>query len=366
MLLLSACAETPPGPAKLSLKPVAFSDLPGWPQDKPAEALPALTRSCDALKGKAPDTSMDIAGKTGDWQTACEALANMPIKNDETARIFFEARFQPYAAESSDKSEGIFTGYYEASLRGAKAPDATYTTPLYAKPRDLITADLGEFRAEWKGQRLTGKVEDSKLRPYDDRATIEKNSLKDRADILAWVDDPVDAFFLAIQGSGRVQLADGNTLRIGYDAANGRAYVPIGRVLADMGALEKPVTMQSIRAWLAAHPERAQEIMNANPSYVFFRALNGDGPVGAQGVALTPERSLAVDPAFVPLGIPLWLDTQDGKGAPFQKLMVAQDTGGAIKGPVRGDVFWGYGPNAEAQAGPMQSKGRYFLLLPKP
>jgi membrane-bound lytic murein transglycosylase A len=240
-----------------------------------------------------------------------------------------------------------------------------YHVPLYARPRDLINVDLGLFRPEWKGQHIAGKVAKTQLVPYDDRTEIEKNSLHGRTHVFLWVDDPIDAFFLAIQGSGRVRLPNGRFVRVGYDGANGRAYVAIGRVLAEMDEIEKPVTMQKIRAWLATHPGRAQEIMNKNPSYVFFRRITGDGPIGAEGVALTPRRSVAVDPAFVTLGVPLWLDASDGNGASVERLMIAQDTGGAIKGPVRGDFFWGAGQDAEAEAGAMQSKGRYYILLPK-
>ena len=250
-------------------------------------------------------------------------------------------------------------------MRGAQQRHGPYQTPIYARPADLVTVDLGDFKQEWKGKHLAGKVVGQNLKPYDDRATITHGSLNNRATVLAWVDDPTSAFFLAVQGSGRIKLEDGHTLRIGYDGANGHDYVAIGRKLAKSGDLPKPVTMQSIRAWLAAHPDRADGAMNLNPSYVFFRPLQGDGPMGAEGVALTPHRSLAIDPAFVTLGSPIWLDTTDSANNPLQRMMIAQDTGGAIKGIVRGDVFWGFGAEAEAKAGAMQSRGRYFLLLPK-
>jgi membrane-bound lytic murein transglycosylase A len=289
----------------------------------------------------------------------------LPPDDDASARAFFETWFRAYAVAGADGENGLFTGYYEAELHGALHRGGRYQTPLYARPHDLLTADLGAFKTEWKGQHLTGKVEGNHFVPYDDRASIAKGSLKARAKVLAWVDDPADAFFLAVQGSGRVRLANNHVLRLGYDQANGRAYVAIGRALADSGALQRPVTMQAIRVYLAAHPDRAAEVMNLNPSYVFFRTLKGDQPIGAEGVELTPLRSLATDPAFIALGSPVWLDTTDGKGASLQRLMIAQDTGGAIKGAVRGDVFWGYGADAEAQAGAMQSRGQYFVLLPK-
>jgi membrane-bound lytic murein transglycosylase A len=203
------------------------------------------------------------------------------------------------------------------------------------------------------------------LVPYDDRAAITKNSLADRAQVLVWVDDPIDAFFLEVQGSGLVTLEDGNTMTVGYDGINGHGYVAIGRVLADRGDLPRPVTMPAIRQWLETHPEQAQQVMNENPSYVFFKTLPDVNVTGAEGVSLTTERSLAVDPSFIPLGLPIWLDTTDGQGTKLQRLMIAQDTGGAIKGAVRGDVFWGPGPEASIQAGAMQSQGRYYVFLPK-
>jgi membrane-bound lytic murein transglycosylase A len=355
VLFLSACATepTPSTAPKRVLAPVSFGDLPGWRSDAVAEALPAFRRSCDKLAHKP------------DWAKPCAALAALHEGDHQAARSFFETWFRPYAASDNGNSDGLFTGYYEAELRGSTERMGRYKTPIYARPSDLIAVDLGDFKSEWKGKHLVGKTVGQKLKPYDDRATIVRGSLNNRASILAYVDDPVSAFFLAVQGSGRIRLEDGRILRIGYDGANGREYVAIGRKLADSGDLPKPVTMQSIRAWLAAHPDRADEAMNWNPSYVFFRVLQGDGPIGAQNVALTARRSLAVDPAFVALGTPVWLDSADGDGNVLQRLMIAQDTGGAIKGVVRGDVFWGFGAEAEAKAGPMQSRGRYFLLLPK-
>jgi membrane-bound lytic murein transglycosylase A len=206
------------------------------------------------------------------------------------------------------------------------------------------------------------------LRPYENRAAIESGALRGRGLEMLWVDDPVDAFFLQIQGSGRVMLEDGTSLRIGYAGQNGHPYVAIGRELIARGALTREaVSMPAIRDWLRANPQEADAVMNRNPSFVFFRELDGDGPVGAQGVALTPGRSLAVDRSFVPYGVPVWLDAEDPVDGEVrvQRLLVAQDTGGAIRGPVRGDVFWGHGPEAEHRAGLMKSRGRYFLLLPK-
>lgn len=350
--LLSACSTTPAS-QKLELRPAAFSDLPGWNADHVCEALPALLRSCKPLMQKP------------EWQAPCNALAQLAPNDETSARAFFEKYFQAYATRGSDGDTGLFTGYYEAELHGSLTAGGKYQTPLYARPGDLISVDLGAFKSELKGQHIEGKVVGDKLQPYDDRAQIEEHTLKNRAQVLLWVDDPIDAFFLAIQGSGRVTLDNGTFLNVGCDTPNGHSYVAIGKPMAEAGDISKPVTMQKIRAWLSEHPDRAQNVMNLNPSYVFFRIIKDDAPIGAEGVALTPGRSMAVDPSLLTLGIPIWLDTTDGKGASLQRLMIAQDTGGAIKGPIRGDIFWGYGVDAEAQAGAMQSSGKYYLLLPK-
>jgi membrane-bound lytic murein transglycosylase A len=252
-------------------------------------------------------------------------------------------------------------------LKGSRQKNAAYHVPIYRVPDDLVTADLGLFKPDLKGVQIVGKVEKGKLKPYDNRAEIDAGALADRGFEILYVDDPIDAFFLHIQGSGRVVMEDGTKVSIGYAGTNGQPYVAIGRGLVDSGALGKDdVSMQSIRKWLADHPGEAEKTMEANPSYVFFRELPGDAALGAQGVALTPERSLAVDHRFLPYGLPLWLDAEAPDSSErLRRLMIAQDTGGAIKGPVRGDFFWGFGHGAGEMAGRMKSKGRYFLLLPR-
>ena len=352
LLLITACAAPTPEREERTLTPVSFSDLNGWESDPVAEVIPAFRRQCDGHT-------------TRKNPPACAALADHPPETDSEARVFFETWFRPYAVAGQKGPMGLFTGYYEADLRGDVTRHDQFQTPLYAHPDDLVTVDLAAFKPEWKGQSLVGKVEKGHVTPYDDYAMIARRGLEGRAKPLVWVDDPVDAFFLAIQGSGRVKLGDGRVVQIGYDGANGRPYVPIGKILAESGALSRPVTMPKIRAWLYGHPNDAQAMMIKNPSYVFYRFLEGDGPIGAAGVPLTPRRSLAVDPAFIPLGAPVWLDTHNGEGDSFRHLMMAQDTGGAMKGVVRGDVFWGYGREAERQAGAMQSEGTYYVLKPK-
>jgi len=366
ILALAACAIQPQKPAveHLNLTRVSFADLAGWEKDASVDALMAFKKSCPILTHKPADASLGIVGKNANWHGICLAAAQTAQTNDE-ARAFFEENFFPYVVANKDETEGLFTGYYVPELRGSLQRGSTFQTPLYARPTDMVAVDLGVFKNDLKGQHIVGKVADNNLIPYDDRATIVENSLANRAQPIVWIDDPVGAFFLEVQGSGHIRLTDGSVFSVGYDGTNGRAYVAIGRVLADRGELPRPVTMPSIRAWLAANPDRAQDVMNVNPSYVFFRRLSSDEVIGAEGVGLSPQRSVAVDPAFIPLGLPLWLDTIDGQGASFQHLMIAQDTGGAIKGPVRGDVFWGAGFDAERQAGAMQSRGRYYVLLPK-
>ncbi|MGB9154029.1 MAG: murein transglycosylase A [Alphaproteobacteria bacterium] len=366
LLVLAACAVVPttPGPERLTLTPGSFDDLDGWKTDAPAAALEAFQHSCSVLAEKPGTARLGIAGKVSAWQWACAKAQETPA-TDEAARAYFEEWFRPYAASGNDSASGLFTGYYVPELQGSLTQGGAFQTPLYARPSDIISVDLGAFKSDLKGQQIVGKVASNKLIPYDDRATIAQGSLANRAQPLVWIDDPVGAFFLEVQGSGHIRLTDGGVMAVGYDGANGRAYVAIGRVLADRGDLPRPVTMPSIRAWLAAHPARAQDVMNVNPSYVFFRRLPTQDVVGAEGVALTPGRSLAVDTNFVPLGVPVWLDTTDGQGASLRRLMIAQDTGGAIKGPVRGDFFWGAGDVAATQAGAMQSPGHYYVLLPK-
>ncbi|MDR3450439.1 MAG: murein transglycosylase A [Alphaproteobacteria bacterium] len=363
--VFSSCALFEEKPRDhLSLAEMSFADLDGWSGNAPLQALDAFRVSCGEIAHKNVNGTLGVGGSVAVWQRACVAATLAP-QTEDGARAYFEQYFTPYAASGNDGDEGLFTGYYTPQLQGSLTQIGAFQTPLYQRPSDLIAADLGAFKQDLKGQRIVGKVSGSNFVPYDERAEIARGSLATRAPVLAWVDDPASAFFLEVQGSGLVRLTDGSIMPVGYDAANGRAYVAIGRVLADKGAIDKPVTMPGIRAWLAAHPDQAQQIMNANPSYVFFRRLPDNQILGAEGVALTPGRSLAVDPAFVPLGAPLWLDTVDGQGASLRRLMVAQDTGGAIKGPVRGDVFWGAGEDAAMQAGAMQSRGRYYLLLPK-
>jgi membrane-bound lytic murein transglycosylase A len=375
LLFLTACAGTKTAPlpddAPLVLKPASFSDLPGWQNDKISEALPALQRSCARIKKSSPDKEFGLipeAGQMVAWQGICLDMDALNTAHDTAVRAFLERHFTPYEASAAGKTEGLFTGYYEAGLRGSRTRSDVYRYPLHARPADLVMVNLGEFREELKGQRIAGRVSEGNLKPYEDRAAIVSGNWPHNDRVLVWVDNAVDAFFVQIQGSGVVQLEDGAIMRIGYDGQNGHIYTAIGRELIERDELEKEnISMQAIRAWLADNPDKADEIMNTNRSYVFFKESDQEGAIGGENVALTPGRSLAVDHGKIPYGVPLWVDIAEPKpgAGDLKRLMVAQDTGGAIKGAVRGDVFWGFGPQAEAMAGPMKSQGRYWLLLPR-
>lgn len=352
-------------PPKLTLEPASFDDLPGWGKDDLKEFAAVYAKSCARIL-KAPSEkdfgALPEAGTYVKWQGVCLDMKALDAGDNAAIKAFMERHFRPYSVRNHDDPYGLFTGYYEALLRGSLTRSAVYNIPLYARPDDLVMVDLGEFRDELKGQRIAGRVKGGNLKPYETRAQIVAGQWPHNDQVLVWVDDPVDAFFVQIQGSGVVELAEGGTIRIGYAGQNGHIYTAIGRELIARGELDKEkVSMQAIREWLATHPAQADEIMNTNESYVFFKVLEGEGPLGGENVALTPGRSLAVDRSLLAYGLPLWVDIE----APaMRRLMVAQDTGGAIRGPVRGDVFWGFGPQAEALAGPMKSKGRYWALLP--
>ncbi len=390
LLLLESCASAPKIPEEgpeppPRLREVPFSRLPGWGDDRAGEALAAFRISCtnrilkvppDKLFG--PEHIPDGARTYGDWQPACRAAIGTALQNTDSARRFFEHYFRPAEIISARTgTDGLFTGYYEPLLRGARTRFGPYQTPLLRRPADLVEVDLGAFRDSLKGERIAGRVENGRLIPYEDRADIAAGALAARlkhdsdsnsAAALVYVDDPIDAFFLHIQGSGRIDLAGGGSMRAGYDGQNGHVYYAIGRELIARGELTKEnVSLQTIRAWLNAHPDAAQDLMNLNPSYIFFRELEGPGPLGAEGVPLTPGRSLAVDRTMIPYGAPVYIATgapEEGE-APVRRLLIAQDTGGAIRGAVRGDVFWGYGPRAEYLAGHMKAPGRAWVLLPK-
>ena len=370
VVALAACTAPQSEPERLILIPVSFSVVPGWTEDDHSLALQAFRHSCVRLAALSdsqplgPDRAM---GTGADWREPCEAAA-LSAADRVAARIYFETWFVPFRASNGTGHTGLFTGYYEPELRGARTRGGTYSVPLYRRPGDLVTVDLALFREDRRGEHIVGRVEDGALRPYASRAEIESGALVGEGLELLWVDDAIDAFFLHVQGSGRVMLEDGRRIRIGFAGHNGHRYVAIGRELVRWGELTATsVTLQSIKAWLRANPDRASALMTQNPRFVFFRELSGDGPLGAQGVPLTPGRSLAVDKNFISLGTPVWLHTTwpGADARPLRRLMVAQDAGGAIRGPVRGDLFLGHGKTAEDVAGRMRQVGMIHLLLPR-
>lgn len=342
-------------------KILSFADLKGWEEDRQAEALEAFRRSCQRIRKLAPSAALDrknehsaLYGTAGDWQPACNVALQMQGKDDKAARLFFEQWFLPVALFEKPDVKPLFTGYYEPELNGSLTRGGPYQTPVLAPPPGFVAA------------RARGEMGPS-------RAAIEAGALDTDKLALVWLDDPIDAFFLHVQGSGRVRLPDGKIERIGFAAKNGLPYTSIGKVLIERGALSREsVSMQSIRAWLSLNPDQARDVMQKNESYIFFKRLADmpadHGPLGAEGVPLTTARSLAVDREYHPMGTLLWLDSrypQAGGSGPLRRLMVAQDTGTAIRGIHRGDVFWGSGDEAARLAGHMNERGRLTALLPR-
>ncbi|MDD3530477.1 MAG: murein transglycosylase A [Gallionellaceae bacterium] len=340
------------------LRPAAWSDLPGWQADDLTAAWPAWRQSCTVLQRQTA------------WREVCAEAARLDGSGAERIRSYFQDRFALYQVQQAEGgAEGLVTGYYEPLLRGSRNLTPQYRYPLRAPPEDLLVVDLGSVYPELKALRLRGRLDGNRVVPYFTRGDIEAGRAPTPGREIAWVDDPVELFFLQVQGSGRIQMDDGSMMRVGYADQNGHPYRSIGRWLVERGelALDK-ASMQGIKDWARTHPERLPELLAANPSYVFFRELDNHvgGPLGALGVPLTAERSLAVDPRAIPLGAPVWLAaTRPNSAEALQRLMLAQDTGGAIKGNVRADFYWGFGEAAGRLAGAMKQQGRLWLLLPR-
>ena len=370
LLFLAGCATTTPKPVapvappapvpaapapdarSLAVRAAPLAQQSGWAQADATAALAAFRKTCPALLKRTDASGLTQAD---DWVAACAAA-----KSATDARRFFETALVPVRLGDG---RGLNTGYYEPEIAGSRDRAPGYAVPFYRRPADLVDVDLGLFSDGLKGKKVRGRVDGTALVPYYDRAAITGGALAGRGLELAWAADPYEAFFLEIQGSGRLLLPDGSVMRIGFDAQNGRDYVAIGKLLRDRGVLAPgQATMDGIIGWLRAHPDEAPAILNANGSYIFFREVKGDGPICALGQALTPQVSVAADPRYVPLGAPLWLDTR--AGGPFARLMVAQDTGGAIKGANRLDIFWGAGADARKTAGGLSTTGTTVLLLP--
>lgn len=325
--------------------PASYAEMPGWAEADPRAALSAFRLGCASPRPATAALPIDAAPLRDGLALACRALAGPAPPDAASARAFLEAHFAPWRVEGPTGAEGLFTGYYEPTLEAARTRRPGYDAPIYALPAD---AKPGTMLAA--------------------RAGIENDAPKDWR-VLFWARDPVDVFTLHVQGSGRLALAEGGFARVSYAGNNGHGYIAIGRLMRERGLLpEGGANMPAIQAWLRANPDAGRRIMQENPRYIFFREVPAnEGPKGQPGAALTPLASLAVDPAFIPLGLPLWLDTTWPleKDPPMRMLVVAQDTGAAIKGAVRGDVFFGSGADAARNAGHMAQRGRYFLLLPK-
>ena len=353
-LMVGACTTRPPGIGS----PVEWSSLESWESDNHSDAWAGFLKSCQKLDHE-------------NWRAVCDLAENSGDLGDAEAREFFESHFEvrPVYAKGGE-TQGLITGYYEPLLKGSWERSEEYQYPLYGVPEDLLVVDLGAVYPQLKGMRLRGKLVGNKVVPYHDRAQLDDDQeLLQGAEIL-WVNSSVDLFFLHVQGSGLVEFADGSIAAVGYAEQNGHPYQSIGRVLIEMGELEKEeVTLFTIRDWLKTNPDRLDEVLSKNPSYVFFelRDAQANGPTGALNVALTPRRSIAVDRNVIPLGAPVWLQTTlpNEAQSPLNQLMLAQDTGGAIKGHVRADVFWGRGDEAEEMAGLMKQQGKLFVLLPR-
>jgi membrane-bound lytic murein transglycosylase A len=363
----AGCAACPvcPAPPVISprvnlLEPADFSALTGWRNGEQGVAWATFLSSCQALRFRDA------------WRGVCARAMELRAPSDEEARRFLEDNFVPWRLANPDGTlDGLITGYYEPLLRGSRARVAPFVYPLYGPPDDLLTIDLSATNPELRGLRLRGRLEGKKVVPYYSRAEIARGAAPMAGKEILWVDDPIEAFFLHIQGSGRIQLDGGEMLRVGYADQNGHPFQSIGRYLVDQGELKVgEASMQAIKSWAATNPKRVEDLLNQNPSFVFFRELPladpANGPVGALGVPLTAGRSIAVDPRYVPLGAPVFLATTfPASTAPLTRLVLAQDTGGAIRNPVRADFFWGSGAEAGAQAGRMRQQTRMWVLLPK-
>lgn len=346
-----------------------FNELDGWQDDSHDKALESFQISCGRILNYPDDRSFGDFGFAYDWKASCRTSLEIdPV----AAKKFFETNFSPLAF--ADQEPGLFTGYYAPLYNGSRKKTEIFTAPLYMVPDDLQNINLGDFDQSLKGRSIIGEVRDNKLVPYKERKTIDRGALEDKNLELVWLEDTESTFFLQIQGSGFINLGNGEIMHVGYAERNGRPYRAIGQFLIESGDVAREdMSLQAILAWMKENPEKSDDLMWKNPSYVFFIERNSDKPVGSLAVGLTPGRSLAVDRSHIPLGVPLWLNTYQEmtadsgeiiKNAHLKRLVVAQDTGGAIKGKIRGDVYWGIGDAAELKAGPMKDRGTYHILVP--
>ncbi len=369
---LAALPATPARTLQGHYRMVGWDSLPGWQADDLSSAWAALELNCRGLmRPLAGALALPARANPRAWQPVCLELSHLHEPDSTQLRQFLQTHLRPWRLDlaSGNQAVGTATGYYEPVINGALERGGQYQWPLYAVPDDLLDVELGEVYPELAGKRIRGKLLGNKVVPYDTRAQIGASAQR-QPEVLVWAADPIEAFFLQIQGSGQVQLPDGGRVRLAYANHNGRPYVSIGKWLADKGYMPLAQTsMQNIKAWARNNPERLNELVNVNPAMVFFRlepvSAQGFGPKGAYGLPLVAERAIAVDPEYVPLGTPVFLATQQPGGAgPLQRLMLAQDTGAAIKGAARADYYWGSGEQAGAQAGRMKQNSRMWLLWP--
>lgn len=365
-----------PAPVQIELKLVEFADLPAWQKTSLKQSFEIFQRSCRVFLKQNPNQVMQtplVVMHIKDWVPACQVAVRMTEVTENTARSYFETWFNPVALiekESKKPKSGIFTGYYLAEIEGNSEKTAEYPIPLYGLPSDLVVIHLKNFDSKLKGQWV-GRVQDHKLLPYYTRKEIDAGAIKDKASIIAWVKSPLERLTLEIEGSGFIKLKDKQTMAVGYHGQNGRPYQSIAGILIDRGILTRDnASTNKIRDYFDTHPDKVNEVFHQNQSFVFFRVKSEQAGVGAQGLPLTPGYSLAVDLNWIPLGVPIWLDTErpdetEATYHPLQRLMLAQDTGGAIRGPVRADVYWGAGEKASKIAMRMKNKGYYWLLLPR-
>lgn len=340
------------------LKPASWEEIDGFGQDDLSQAWAAWQIGCSTLKNRA------------EWLAACTAGARLANPNKADVQAYFKQYFNAYQATNIDGSDtGLITGYYQPLLKGSRQKTTRYRYPLYARPDDLITVELAELYPELANKRVRGRLVENKLIPYYNRAEIERQPASLQGKELLWVDDVIDLFFLQIQGSGIIQLENGEQVPVGYADQNGHSYQSIGRLLIERGELTiDKASMQGIKDWARNNLDKLAELLNSNPSYVFFRELplGLPGPIGALGVPILAERTVAIDPKHIPLGAPLFLSTTyPNSQKPLKRMMMAQDTGGAIKGGVRADFYWGAGDQAGVQAGAMKQRGKIWVLLPK-
>ena len=372
MLLWAPASHT--AVAAVVTERISFAELSGWTADRHGEAFAAFRRSCQALAKVRKPTFAGISISPEAWSAVCRQAATIDSPSDADARAFFERHFTPFAVGDDRGRDGLFTGYFEPEYRGARTPSVQYIFPLLRKPPELVHIGAGRLKAR-SGEPMTyASMASGTPKPFFTRREIDNGALAGRGLELVYLESPIDAFFAHVQGSARIRLAEGGVMRVGFAAKNGHPYTAIGKVLVDAGEIAlKDVSMQTIRAWLSANPDRADQVMWQNDSYIFFREVTEVdedlGPVGAAQVPLTPGRSLAVDKAIHAYGLPVWVETTapsgpNGAREPFRRLMVTQDTGSAIIGAVRGDVFWGSGDRAGEIAGLMKDPGRMYVLVP--